>query len=47
MEFTHEAFVEDLIDEGGFPAAGDTGYDGEDSDGDVDSDIFEVVFLAS
>lgn len=47
MEFTHETFVENLIDKGGFPAAGDTGDDSEDSDGNVDGDVFKVVFFAS
>ena len=43
VEFFGEGAVEDVVDEGGFSAAADSGDDGHDAEGEVGGDVLEVV----
>jgi len=43
IEFLRERAIENVIDERGFSGAGDSGDDGEQTEGNRDVDIFQVV----
>ena len=43
VEFFGEGAVEDVVDEGGFSAAADSGDDGHDAEREVGGDVLEVV----
>src|SRR5882762_1065726 len=43
IEFLGEGAIEDVVDQGGFAGAGDAGDYGEQTEGERDVDIFEIV----
>ncbi len=43
--FTGPTLIEDVIEQSAFTRAGDSGYTGQDAQGNLDIDMFEVVFV--